>query len=92
MSDEFTTDGDQINEYLVALPTGTLEAPQAYPHGTLMTLKLQVRVKSVRLEEDRKGNLNRKHILGLDHCEIEEVLTPAARQALLEATLVDTDA
>lgn len=85
MSFEF--EGDEVTNFTAQLPSATLEAPEAYQRGTLLTLSVQVRVKSVRLEEGRNGELTRKHILALEECNVTDVLTPSERKALIEAAL-----
>lgn len=81
MSFEF--EGDEVSDFVVQLPAATLDADEAYTRGTLMTLNVQVRVKSVRIEEDRKGNLIRKHILVMEEASIRDVLTPERRRELI---------
>lgn len=85
MSEPFEFEGDEVTDFTAQLPSASLEAPQAYPRGTILNLNVQVRVKSVRLEEDRKGKLFRKHVLALEDVSILDVLTPAQRKALIEA-------
>lgn len=80
----FDFEGDEVTDFTAALPSAVMEAPEAYPRGTYLTLQVQVRVKSVRVEEDRKGNLARKHMLALEEVNIVDVLTPTQRQQLLE--------
>jgi hypothetical protein len=87
MSESFTFEGDEVTNFTAQLPSATLEAPEAYQRGTLLTLSVQVRVKSVRLEEGRDGELTRKHVLALEECNVTDVLTPAERKALIEAAL-----
>jgi hypothetical protein len=82
---DFEFEGDEVTDFAVQLPSTTIEASDAYTRGTLMNLNVQVRVKSVRLEEDRKGNLVRKHILAIEDVSVMDVLTPAQRKALIEA-------
>jgi hypothetical protein len=81
----FTFEGDEVTDFTAQLPSAKLEAPEAYPRGTYLTLQVEVRVKSVRLEEDRHGNLTRHHVLALESCAITETLTPAQRRELIEA-------
>jgi hypothetical protein len=81
----FQFEGDEVSNFTAQIPAVKLEAPEAYPRGTYMTLQLQVRVKSVRLEEDRKGDLVRNHVLALEECTITESLTPDQRRAIVEA-------
>lgn len=85
MSEPFEFEGDEVTEFTAQLPSASLEAPAAYPRGTILTLNVQVRVKSVRLDEDRKGNLSRKHILAFEDVSIADVLTPEQRRALIAA-------
>jgi hypothetical protein len=85
MSEPFEFEGDEVTDFTAQLPSATLEAPAAYPRGTLLTLAVQVRVKSVRIDEDRKGGLSRKHMLALEECVVTDVLTPVQRKALIEA-------
>lgn len=85
----FEFEGDEISEFHATLPSTKLEAPEAYPRGTYMTLKVEVRVRSVRVEEDRKSNLSRNHVLSIESVSIEEILTPAQRKALLEAAAAE---
>lgn len=92
MSESFDFEGDEVSNFTAQIPAASLDASQAYPRGTLLTLNLQVRVKSVRLEEDRKGNLTRKHVLALEDASIMDVLTPAQRKALIEAAEAEANA
>jgi hypothetical protein len=85
MSEPFSFEGDEVTDFAAQLPAITVPTEDAYQRGTLLTLKVQVRVRSVRIEEDRKGNLSRKHVLVLEDAAIIDVLTPAQRAALLEA-------
>lgn len=85
MSEPFEFEGDEVTDFTAQLPSASLEAPQAYPRGTILNLSVQVRVKSVRLDEDRKGGLVRKHILALEDVSILDVLTPEQRKALVDA-------
>lgn len=81
----FEFEGDEVSNFTAQIPAVKLDADAAYPRGTYLTLRVVVRVKSVRLEEDRKGALARNHILALEECTITDTLTPAQRRALLEA-------
>jgi hypothetical protein len=83
MSEPFEFEGDEVTDFTAMIPSLSLEADQAYPRGTYLTLKVEVRVRSVRIEEDRKGNLSRKHVLAIEDVQILERLTPDQRRALL---------
>lgn len=78
-------EGEQVDTLTAQLPSTKIEdLMAAYPLGTEMTLRLNVRVKSVRIDEDRKGNLVRTHVLAVDGVQMADVLTPRER-ARLEA-------
>lgn len=79
----FEFEGDEISDFSAQIPSTKLEAPVAYPRGTILDLRLQVRVRSVRLDEGRGGALTRNHILAIEECNIVGVMTPAQRAALL---------
>lgn len=79
----FEFEGDEISDFSAQIPSTKLEAPNAYPRGTILDLRLQVRVRSVRLDEGRSGALTRNHILAIEECNIVGVMTPAQRAALL---------
>lgn len=79
----FSFEGEEVTDFSAQLPSAKLEAPEAYPRGTLLTLQVQVRVKSVRIDSDKHDNLVRNHILALEECNITEVLTPAVRAELI---------
>lgn len=79
----FEFEGDEISDFSAQIPSTKLEAPVAYPRGTILDLRLQVRVRSVRLDEGRGGALTRNHILAIEECSIVGVMTPAQRAALL---------
>ena len=91
MTETFNFEGDEVSNFTAQLPSIGLDAPEAYPRGTLLNLTVQVRVKSVRLEEDRKGALSRKHVLALEDVAIVDVLTPDQRRALIEQAQQLTD-
>lgn len=84
MSEGFSFEGEDVTNFVAQLPSAKLEAPEAYPRGTVMTLAVQVRVRSVRIDTDKHDNLTRNHILAIDDVQITDVLTPARRQELLE--------
>lgn len=61
-----TFEGQEVTEFLGKLPALTVECPEGYELGTTLDLKVEVRVKGVSLEEDRKGNLVRRHTFAID--------------------------
>lgn len=76
-------EGDEVSDFTAQIPSMTLETDQAYPRGTYLTLQVEVRVRSIRIDEDRKGNLSRKHVLAIEDVKILERLTPEQRRAFL---------
>lgn len=78
-------EGEEVGALVAQLPSTKIEnLGAAYPIGTMMTLEIQVRVKSVRIDEDRKGNLARAHMLNVEDVALTDVLTPAQRRALID--------
>jgi hypothetical protein len=86
MSQEF--EGQEISEFIAALPSMKLEAPDSYQRGTYLNLNVEVRVRSVRYEEitsgKRKGDLQKVHVLAIENVSVVETITPQQRQAILE--------
>lgn len=62
----FEFEGDEVVDFLGILPKAILECPESYARGTQLSLNVEVRIKSVRLEEDRKGNLIRQHVFAIE--------------------------
>lgn len=94
MTQEF--EGQEISEFIAALPGMKLEAPDSYQRGTYLTLSVEVRVRSVRYEEvtsgKNKGDLQKIHVLAIENVSVEETVTPQQHRAMLEAaaaTLLD---
>lgn len=83
--DDFTFEGDAVTDFMAVLPSAKLEANEAYQRGTILTLNVEVRVKSVRLEENRHGELVRSHVLAIENVAVTNKVTPAERLALIEA-------
>lgn len=95
MTQEF--EGQEISEFIAALPGVKLEAPDSYQRGTYLTLNVEVRVRSVRYEEittgKRKGDLQKVHVLAIENVSVVDTITPQQRQQILEAAaaqLVDS--
>lgn len=74
----FEFEGDEIVDFLGVLPKAVLECPEAYIRGTMLNLNVEVRVKSVRLEEDRQGNLIRQHVFAIEAVSIKDKIDPQA--------------
>lgn len=72
----FEFEGDEIVDFLGVLPKAVLECPEAYIRGTQLDLNVTVRVKSVRLEEDKQGNLIRQHIFAIEAVSIKDKIDP----------------
>lgn len=91
-------EGQEISEFIAAIPAMKLEAPESYQRGTYLTLSVEVRVRSVRYEEvttgKNKGDLQKVHVLAVENVSVEQTVTPQERLAILEAAtaqLVDSE-
>lgn len=73
----FEFEGAPITDFLARIPAVTVECPEPYSRGTVLKLNLEVRVKSVRLEENREGDLIRTHVFSVEDVQVKEVVTPA---------------
>ena len=76
MSNAFEFEGAPITDFLARIPAVTVECPEPYTRGTVLKLSLEVRVKSVRLEENREGDLVRQHVFSIEDVQVKEVVTP----------------
>ena len=76
-------EGSQIVDYSGKIPAITVEMPEAYVRETRLMLNMEVRVKSVRLEEDKNGDLVRHHVFAVEDVQISSVLSPADLQRAL---------
>jgi hypothetical protein len=59
-------EGQPIDKLYVQLPSLKLEVDQAFVRNTYLTLKVEYRVRNVRMEEDRKGVFSRHAVLVQD--------------------------
>lgn len=66
-------EGTKITEMQAKLPMIVVDLEDSYARGTILRLNLEVRVKSVRLEENKTGDLTRQHILGLEGIHLTSV-------------------
>lgn len=74
-----TFEGDLITALEGKLPALTIAGMEnAYPLGTQCQLEINVRVKSVRIDESRTGDLVRQHIFQLINARIVKALDPDA--------------
>lgn len=85
MDDIFEFEGDAVTDFLLAIPALKVESDTAYPRGTHINAKAEFRIRSVRIEEDRKGNLTRHHVLVAESFRVTSFLTPEQRRANFEA-------
>ena len=76
MTDSFQFEGDLIQDLEGKLPAMTVEMPEAYARGTVLRLLVEVRVKSVRHEENRKGDLVRQHVFALESINLAAAYKP----------------
>lgn len=63
-------DGEYIQTMIGKLPAITLEMPVGYKRGTHLKFEVEVRVKGVAYDEDRKGNLFAEHKLALEEIKL----------------------
>lgn len=75
----FEFEGEYVRQMEGKLPQLTLDMPEGYPRGTHLMLGVEVRVRNVRMEEDRKGDLTRQHIFALEEIKLLEAFDPAQR-------------
>jgi len=61
-----TFEGDVITGQEGRLPAVSFEMPDSYTRGTILRMEVEVRVKNVRYEEGRRGDLVRQHVLVLE--------------------------
>lgn len=87
MTTEF--EGGLITGLEGRIPAVKVECPESYKRGTILKLSMEVRVKSVRLEENRDGDLTRSHVFAIESVNVDEVYDPAAMIAELSGS-VDT--
>lgn len=69
-------EGEYVTSMLAKLPAVSMEMVEGYARGTHLRLMLEVRVKNVRYEEDRKGGLCRQHIFGLESVQLVSAFAP----------------
>ena len=77
MADEIEKfEGDFITEMEGRLPSISMEMLESYARGTHLRLNIEVRVKSVRYEENRKGDLVRQHVFALESVQLVSSFQP----------------
>lgn len=58
------------------LPALTMDLAEGYTLNTHLRLELEVRVKGVRYEEDRRGNMTRQHIFAIETVNLKSAFRP----------------
>lgn len=79
-SNAFEFEGTPVTDFVGRIPAITVECPQPYARGTVLTLTVEVRVKSVRLEEDREENLVRHHVFSIEDVQVQSIVEPSGHQ------------
>lgn len=82
----FEFEGDEISEFYAQIPSTRLEGDVAYPRGTRIRMEIELRVSSVRHDENKRtGKLMRIHTLALEEARVLSAFTPAQLRAAAEA-------
>jgi len=68
-------DGSPIESVEAKLPSFIVELPEGYRRGTHLKMEIEFRVRSVRYEENRKGELIQQLILAVEEIELKKVIT-----------------
>lgn len=84
---EFEGD-DDVTDYVAQLPAIKMPTDEPFQRGTLLDLRVRVRVRGFGYDETRSGQVVRIHRLVLEECNIENVVTPAMIRAAVEAEAV----
>lgn len=69
-------EGTPITQMDAILPRMVIEMPEGYRRGTHLRLNVEVRIKSVRYDEDRRGDLVRQHVLAIEGVELVSAFQP----------------
>lgn len=72
-------EGEFVRKFEGKLPQLALEMPVGYPRGTHLTMELEVRVRNVHYDEDRRGDLVRMHAFVLEEVKLRDAFDPATR-------------
>lgn len=73
----YVFEGEAVTEMEGRLPAVTFEMPKGYPRGTIIRVVSEWRVRNVRYEENRHGDLVRQHILAVQSIELAGSYNPA---------------
>jgi hypothetical protein len=69
-------EGDVVSECEGKLPQIVLDMPEGYVRGTHLRMMVEVRVRNIRYEENRKGELVRQHVFALDSVQLVAAFPP----------------
>lgn len=69
-------EGAVVSECEGKLPQIVLDMPDGYVRGTHLRLMVEVRVRNIRYEENRKGELIRQHVFALDSVQLVAAFPP----------------
>jgi hypothetical protein len=82
VTEVYTFEGEEVKDFSAQIPSTKLEAPGAWARGTLLNMNVQLRVRSVRMEETKDGMV-RHHLLAIEEATVTGVLTPEQRRAAM---------
>lgn len=69
-------EGDVISAMEGRMAPIVFDMPEGYARGTILRMEVEVRIKNVRYEEDRKGQLIRQHVLVLETIALKAAYQP----------------
>lgn len=69
-------EGAVVSECEGKLPQIVLDMPEGYVRGTHLRMMVEVRVRNIRYEENRKGELIRQHVFALDSVQLVAAFPP----------------
>jgi hypothetical protein len=69
-------EGEFVTEMEGKLPPISMEMVEGYSRGTHLRMNIEVRVKNVRYEENRKGDLVRQHVFALESIQLVSAFDP----------------
>lgn len=63
-------EGDFVRNMEGKLPAITMDMPEGYKRGTHLQMLVEVRVRNVLYQEDKKGELTRQHVFALEEIQL----------------------
>jgi len=72
-------EGAFVRAFEAKLPAITLDMPEGYLRGTHLRIDVEVRVRDVGYNEDKRGDLTRQHTLALEEIRLADAFDPANR-------------